>query len=143
MPKVTQHFLGISKNRAQTPSLLFFLLVCNRITSLMTYLPLSFPSILDKEVKTFLMSCKPSLFLKDPCLPMGNFSFPSCALPKGQGPVFPTAGFLSVLSQSPFIIAMCGLPVSKNKIPFICFLVEGKSIMIQFSLWKYSQTIFN
>lgn len=57
---------------------------------------------------------------------MEQFSSPSRALPTGEGPVFPTAGVPLVLLESPFIIAMCGLPVSKNKIPFLC-LIQGKN----------------
>lgn len=139
-PKILQQFSGKTENGSQTPSSLSLLSVYSMIIPLLTYLPVSVPPIL-KQVKTFLLSCESSLLHKHPCLSMGCFSLPSRALFKGEVPVFPNAGFPSVLLENPFIITVCGLPVYKNQIPCI-YLVQGKSTMIQFSLWKYSQTLF-
>lgn len=71
-PKVTQQLSDKAENRSQTPCLLFLLLVCNIITSLITYLPSSFLPVLDKKSKNF--SCclvNHPYFTRTPDFPWG------------------------------------------------------------------------
>lgn len=85
--------------------------------------PILFSLSLDRKVQTApLTSCKSSSLHKGSCLPM-VVSFPSCALPKGTGPMLPncSVGFPSVSQNSPFIISVCGCMPLKIKNPIYLF----------------------
>lgn len=80
---------------------------------------------------------------QEPLASHGVFPFSFLCSSQRTRPCIPNCRVPVCLVTESFYHCNCGLSVSKNKIPFICFSVQGKSIMIQFSLWKYSQTIFN
>lgn len=139
--KVTQQFHDKAESTSQTLGLLSFLWVCHIISSLLTFLPPSFLTSLGRKVHIFplCLANRPS-FTRTPAVPRG-FLFPCLRASQREGTELPTVGFPSVLSKSPFIIAVWGPPASKNKI-HLFVRVPGKSVRIQFSLWKYSQATF-
>ena len=141
LPRVTQQFHDKAENRWWNPGSLSFLWVHHIITPLITYLPSSF-LYLRQEGPNSSLDILQVILTSQRLLPShGVFLFPFQCTSQRNRPYAPNCRVPFCLTEQSFYHFSVWLHASKNKIPFIC-LVQGKSIMAQFSLLKYSQAIF-